>query len=110
MKFSDKMTQARKDKSLSRAELADLLGTSSAIVGRYERGEMTPSIEVAANIAKELDVSLDYLAGNSPMAIKDTKMVSRLEGIAAMPEASRDQVLHVIDALIFKAKFDGHAA
>jgi transcriptional regulator with XRE-family HTH domain len=108
MKFADKMTQARKDKRLSRAELAELLGTSSAIIGRYERGEMTPSIEVAANIAKELDVSLDYLAGNSPMAIKDTKMVSRLEGIAAMPEAARDQVLNVIDALIFKAKFDGH--
>jgi hypothetical protein len=35
-------------------------------------------------------------------------MISRLEGIATMPEQSRDQVLHVIDGLIFKAKFDGH--
>lgn len=110
MKFADKMTQARKDKGLSRAELGKRLGTSSAVVGRYERGEMAPSIEVAAKIAKELDVSLDYLAGNSPMAVKDTRMVSRLEGIADMPEAARNQVLHVIDALIFKAKFDGHAA
>jgi transcriptional regulator with XRE-family HTH domain len=104
------MTQARKDKGLSRSELGEKLGTSSAVVGRYERAEMAPSIEVAAKIARELDVSLDYLAGNSPLAIKDTKMVSRLEGIAAMPEQARDQVLHVIDALIFKAKFDGHLA
>ena len=110
MEFADKMTHARKDKGISRADLAERLGTSSAIVGRYERDEMTPSIEVAAKVAKELDVSLDYLAGNSPLAVKDTKMISRLEGIAAMPEAARDQVLNVIDALIFKAKFDGHAA
>lgn len=110
MKFADKMTQARKDKGLSRAELGEMIGTSSAVVGRYERSEMTPSIEVAAKIARELDVSLDYLAGNSPMAVKDTKMLNRLEGIAGMSDVARDQVLHVIDALIFKAKFDGHLA
>jgi len=71
---------------------------------------MPPSIEVAAKVARELDVSLDYLAGNSPMAVKDTKMLNRLEGIAGMSDVARDQVLHVIDALIFKAKFDGHLA
>lgn len=110
MKFADKMIQARKEKGFSRADLARQLGTSSAIVGRYERGEMTPSIEVAANIARELGVSLDYLAGNSPLAVKDTQMVNRLESIAAMSDAARTQVLDVIDALIFKAKFDQHAA
>lgn len=110
MKFADKMAQARKEKGLSRTELGKRLGTSGAVVGRYERAEMTPSIEVAAKIARELDVSLDYLAGNSSLAIKDTKMVSRLEGIAAMSETARAQVLQVIDALIFKAKFDGHTA
>ena len=50
---------------------------------------MPPSIEVAANIARELEVSLDYLAGNSPLAVKDTQMVSRLENIATMSEATR---------------------
>jgi transcriptional regulator with XRE-family HTH domain len=110
MKFSDKMAQARKDKGLSRSALAKLIGTSGAIVGRYERDEMKPSIEVAAKIAEELEVSLDYLAGSSQIAVKDKKMVNRLEGIASMPEAAREQVLNVIDALIFKAKFDNHAA
>lgn len=42
------------------------------------------------------------------MAVNDTKMLNRLEGIATMPETARDQVLHEIDALIFKAMFDGH--
>ena len=70
---------------------------------------MPPSIEVAANIARELEVSLDYLAGNSPLAVKDTQMVSRLENIATMSEATRLRVLHVIDALIFKDNFDQHA-
>ena len=110
MKFADKMTQARKDKGLSRAELGEKIGTSSAVIGRYERSEMTPSIEVAAKIARELNVSLDYLAGNSPMTVKDTKMLNRLEGIAAMSKDQQQQIYNVIDALIFRAKFEGIAA
>ena len=99
----------REDEGLFRTELGKRLGTSGAVVGRYERVEMAPSIDVAAKIARELNVSLDYLAGNSPLAVKDTKMVTRLKGIAFMPETTRDQVLNVIDALIFKAKFDSHS-
>lgn len=41
------------------------IGTSSAIIGRYVSNEITPSVEVAAKITDALDVSTDYLAGNT---------------------------------------------
>ena len=110
MKFADKMIQARKDKGLTRSQLAEAIGTSAAIVGRYERDEMKPSIEVAAKVAEVLNVSLDYLAGAASVAIRDKKMISRLEGIATMSEDQQQQIYNVIDALIFKAKFEGMAA
>ena len=110
MRFADKITLARKEKGLSRSELGKLIDTSSAIIGRYERGEMTPSIEVAAKLSKALDVSLDYLAGNASNALKDQRMISRLDSISAMSVDEQRQLLNVIDALIFKAKFEGHAA
>ena len=110
MKFADKMAQARKEKDLTRSQLAEAIGTSAAIVGRYERDEMKPSIEVAAKVAEVLDVSLDYLAGTASVAVRDKKMISRLEGIATMPQEQQQQIYNVIDALIFKAKFEGLAA
>ena len=36
---------------------------SHSIIGKYERGEPVPSIEVAKKIADALGVSLDYLVG-----------------------------------------------
>ncbi|WP_435223952.1 helix-turn-helix domain-containing protein [Niabella hirudinis] len=39
-------------------------------MGRYERYEASPSIEVAAKIADTLDVSLDYLAGNTDLLLE----------------------------------------
>lgn len=64
MDLGNKILQLRKNKGLSREDLAKEVGTSGAIIGRYERNEITPSVEVAAKIAEALEVSLDYLAGN----------------------------------------------
>ena len=34
-----------------------------AVIGRYEREEVKPSVETATQLAKVLEVSLDYLVG-----------------------------------------------
>jgi len=60
-------------------DLAKAVGTSPAIIGRYERDEITPSVEVAAKIAEALDVSLDYLVGNATVMIKDKTMLYRFD-------------------------------
>ena len=61
MDFGNKILQLRKEKDFSRDELAKAVGTSGAIIGRYERNEITPSVDVAAKIADALEVSLDFL-------------------------------------------------
>ncbi|PCH64859.1 MAG: transcriptional regulator [Bacteroidetes bacterium] len=106
MDFGNKMMQARKDKNLSREQLGKKVGTSGPIVGRYERGDMMPSIEIAAKVADALEISLDYLVGKSSLEVKDKKMLDRLESIAKIPEANRTELFNVIDAYLrdFKAK------
>ncbi len=106
MDFGNRMMQARKEKSISREELGKVIGTSGAIVGRYERNDMKPSIEIAAKIAQALDVSLDFLTGSTSLILKDKKMIERLENIAQMPDLERNQIFNVVDALItgFKLK------
>lgn len=83
-----------------------MTGTSVAVIGRYERNEITPSVEIANKIALTLDVSLDYLVGNNSVIVKDKKILERMETIASMPNSEQAQICSVIDALIrdFKAK------
>ena len=64
MTFGKKISEVRKQKKMSQDKLAKAIGTLAVTVGRYERDEAKPSIEVAAKIANALEVSLDYLAGN----------------------------------------------
>ncbi|MCX2765175.1 helix-turn-helix transcriptional regulator, partial [Aquimarina muelleri] len=61
MAFSDRLAFARKQKKIKQSDLGKMVGTSGDIIGKYERGENTPSIDVATKIADALGVTLDYL-------------------------------------------------
>lgn len=106
MDIGSTISQLRKQKGFNRDELGSRVGTSGAVIGRYERGEITPSVEIANKIANALEVSLDYLVGNASAIVKDKKILERIETIAEMPQGEQAQIFNVIDALIrdFKAK------
>ncbi|MGB3465158.1 MAG: helix-turn-helix transcriptional regulator [Cyclobacteriaceae bacterium] len=99
-KFGDRMMQARKEKGLSREELAKKIGTSGPIVGRYERNDMMPSVEIATKIADALAVSLDFLVGKSSLIVKDTNILERMEDIAKLPEDKKIELFNVMDAYL----------
>ncbi|MFY0255568.1 helix-turn-helix domain-containing protein [Chitinophaga sp. 30R24] len=104
MDLGNKIVQLRKEKDLNRDELGKAVGTSGAIIGRYERNEITPSVEVAAKIADALDVSLDYLVGNTTFLVKDKKMLYRLELLDKISEEDRNTILRVVDAFLKEAQ------
>jgi len=104
MDLGNTITQERKAKGLTRDELAAQVGTSGAIIGRYERGEITPSVEVAAKIADALDVSLDYLVGNTTVLVKDKKMLYRLELLEKISGEDRETILRVVDSFLKDAQ------
>ncbi|MEJ0055084.1 MAG: helix-turn-helix transcriptional regulator [Bacteroidota bacterium] len=54
MALGDNMMLLRKKKDFSQAELGKLIGTSGDVIGRYERGDISPSIEVVSKIADAL--------------------------------------------------------
>ena len=99
MKLGQQMTVLRRQKGLSQAELGKAIGTSGDIIGRYERDEVKPSIEVAVKIADTLEVSLDYLVGKI-LQEYDKNTLKRIEEISKLPDETRTQVFMVIDALI----------
>jgi transcriptional regulator with XRE-family HTH domain len=48
---------------ISQSELARLLSVHHSIIGKYERDEVKPSIDVVKNIAAALDTTVGYLLG-----------------------------------------------
>jgi transcriptional regulator with XRE-family HTH domain len=61
MTFGEKLKQVRTERGLSQQELAKLLSTSKQVISRYELGQTTPKIGVAAKWCQILGVNLDNM-------------------------------------------------
>lgn len=106
MAIGDKILSLRKDKGWSQQTLAKKIGTSGPIIGRYERGEMVPSVEVAKKLADTFDITLDYLVDDSGKLteIKDRAILERILEIEKLDQEDRKTIVHVIDSLLRDAK------
>ncbi len=106
MAIGDKILNLRKDRGWSQQILAKKVGTSGPIIGRYERGEMTPSVEVAKKLADAFKVTMDYLVDDSGnlAEIKDRSMLERLQAIENLESKDKNTIVHVIDSLLRDAK------
>ena len=103
MTFGEHISTLRKRKGLSQNELGKLAGTSGDIIGKYERDEVKPSIEVASRIADILEVSLDFLLGKTSVVV-DKISLKRLQDIELLPEADKQNIFYTLDSLIKAAK------
>jgi len=105
MSLSDNMLLIRKKKELSQADLGKMIGTSGDVIGRYERGDITPSVEVVSKIADALEVSVDYLLGKTKMEL-DKQALKRLEDISTLNPENKKFVFNLIDMALrdFKTK------
>ena len=65
MTLREHITALRKKNKLSQQELDKRANTSGDLVGRYERDEVKPSIEVVIKLADAIGESLDILVGKT---------------------------------------------
>lgn len=61
--FSDRLTLIRLNRGLTQSELAHRLQIHENNIWRYEKGDVQPKADVLLLLAKELNVSADYLLG-----------------------------------------------
>ena len=104
--FGNRVLALRKQKGWSQPDLGKAVGTSGAIIGRYERGEITPSIEVARKLADAFGVTLDYLVGDKdlPNVLQDKAMLERWQAIDTLTPPERERILSVLDSLVRDAR------
>lgn len=73
------------------------------VLGRYERNEASPSVEMASKLANALGVSLDYLVGNTDVEL-DKAILDKVVSIQKLPDEDKNCIMYSIDGLIQHAK------
>jgi transcriptional regulator with XRE-family HTH domain len=104
MTFGERVSLTRKKLKMSQETLAKEIKTSAPVIGRYERNEIKPSVEVAAKIANTLGVTIDYLIGNSDNVAFDRRTLKRLEEIETLSEEDKEKIYYFIDMAVRDAK------
>lgn len=101
-----RITQLHKVKNWSQDEPAKEIDSSRVMIGKYERGDNSPSIEVIVKMAKTFDVSVDYFLGEGLKAAYDKEMVKRLDEVENLPDDEKQRIFHYMDLIIrdYKAK------
>ena len=99
MLFGERLSLVRKKKKISQEAIAKSIGVHAPVIGRYERGEVKPSIEVALKLANALEVSLDYLVGSTDLFL-DKKIIERIQLIQELDADEQDSLFLVIDAFL----------
>ena len=103
MNFGNIVVVLRKEQSISQTDLATQLGIHKNVLGRYERNEVLPSIEIARKISDILEVSLDYLTGKVDVQI-DKNTRERILEVSKFEPEDQEHIFSVIDAFIAKRK------
>ena len=104
--FGQRLTQCRKARGLTQAELARRMQTNHSILGKYERDQVRPSIDVVVRLTEELETTVSYLLGEveEETLLKDPVMLERLKTLHALPEEQRRHILYALDAMLRDAK------
>ena len=104
MQTSKIIVDLRKKKEWSQADLASKTGISQVMVGKYERGDAVPSLEVAKKIADAFEVSLDYLVGEGINVHLDKRNLKRIEELQLLDETKQKILYDLMDTYIRDAK------
>ncbi|MBW1751663.1 MAG: helix-turn-helix domain-containing protein [Deltaproteobacteria bacterium] len=83
-------------------QLANKVGKSGTIIGRYERGELVPSVQVAKKLADTFSATLDFLVDDTGRAakIKDKAMLKRLMELETLDIEDQKIIVYVLDSLL----------
>ncbi len=105
--FGKRLTAAREAKSLTKDKLGKVIGVHHSQIGRYEKGDASPSAEVLKKMANALNVSTDYLMNGSTADlaaenIQDKTLINQFNRISELSEDNKTVVSKLIDAFLFQ--------
>jgi transcriptional regulator with XRE-family HTH domain len=106
--FGKKLRDARDVKGFSQAELARQIKSHHSIIGKYERDEVKPTVDVIKKLAEVLSTTVSFLMGetDSQNVFKDPLMLKRMADIESLPEKDKECLLLTVDNFIRATKMN----
>ena len=106
--FGKKLRDARDVKGFSQAELARQISSHHSIIGKYERDEVKPTVDVIKKLADVLDTTISFLMGETENqgVFKDPVMFKRMADIESLPEKDKECLLLTVDNFIKATKMN----
>ena len=106
--FGSKLAECRKAKNLSQKELAEIFSTSHTTIGKYERDESIPSLEIAEKMATVLNVSLDELVygeqdEKARMRITDNELLNLFNKTQELTDDQKKTIMDLLSAFLLKS-------
>ncbi len=106
--LAERIREKRKMKGFSQQELASQSGVHYTNIGRYERGEATPSAAILNRMAQVLEVSPDFLINGTlndkaEVSITDEQLLQQFRKIERLPENKKRLIVEFLDGFIFKS-------
>ncbi len=110
IEFGKKMRAIREERKWTLEEMAEKLSTTKQALSKYERGERTPKITIAAKFAEILGVPLRELVGsddpevneeqqNHEYKLKTVEARTLAKGVDGMPQKQREAIMNIMIGL-----------
>lgn len=100
MEFGERLLFVLKEKEMTQRELAEKININETALSRYVNGSRKPRMDILVNIARALNVSVEYLAGNEESEIEFQEIKNVL--CRNLYTMSKDQRLELLEILARK--------
>lgn len=87
-----RLSQARRLAGLTKKDVAERLGVTPAAVGQYETGVSRPRSDLMPQLAKVLDVPVEFFIAGRPSQRLDSSM-AHFRALRSTPKAQRERAL-----------------
>jgi transcriptional regulator with XRE-family HTH domain len=104
--LGERIAQARKEKGLTQATLAERLGVPQQTYAHYEVGRVRIAASMLPELADMFDVSVDELLTGEPAGRRPGKrgpasrLQQQVDAICLLPKAKQRVVSEVLDAML----------
>lgn len=95
--LGERIKKQRLKLRLTQEQLGEVSDVTSAYIGQIERNERTPSLKRLKKIAKQLNISVEYLAvGTRTQSSLNEEILSELQGIDEKQIALIAEIIRII--------------
>jgi len=103
--IAQRLVRLRKERGITQAQMATMLGISQPVVSDYERGALRLHGELILKVAEILNVSADELLGREEPSPRkkpgpQSQLEKQMQAIANLPRKEQQQLLAVVEAFI----------